>query len=181
MLRTPFEAFQFCLVCGNSAKNIQDNILKCTNCGYKHFINSAPAAGILLRNNNNRYLLTKRGIDPYKGAWDVAGGFIGLNESFEEAAARELDEELHITAPIEEIIGSAYLTYPYQQVDLPVLAIVGIAEISDQKIQVDDDVAEIAFFTLEELSNISMPYQNLQRLLQTYATKQMQKNTIPKT
>lgn len=178
MIKTPLEAFRFCLVCGKPANNIQDNILKCTNCNYKHFINSAPAAGILLKTNDNKYLLTKRGTDPYKGAWDVAVGFIGLEELFEEAAARELNEELHITAPIEKIIGSAYLTYPYQQVNLPVLAIVGIAKINAQEIQVDDDVAEIAFFTLEELSRVSMPYQNLQKLLQTYAHKELQKMRI---
>lgn len=174
MLRTPFEAFKHCLLCGSFANIESSNILKCTQCNYKHFINSAPASGILLKNSDNKYLLTKRGIEPFKGAWDVAGGFIGLNESFEQAAARELEEELHIKAPIEKILGTTFLTYPYQNVELPVLGIVGLAQIPEgQIIQVDDDVEEIEYFTPEQLAEISMPYKNLELLIRNFAKSEI--------
>jgi NAD+ diphosphatase len=173
MLKTPFEAFKHCLLCGSQAKVIESNILKCTQCNYKHYINSAPASGILLKNRDDKYLLTKRGIEPFKGEWDVAGGFIGINESFEEASLRELEEELHISAPIDKIIGSAYLIYPYQNIELPVLAIVALAQIGEQTIQIDDDVADIAYFTLEQLSEITMPYKNLESLIRNFAIQEL--------
>lgn len=39
-------------------------------------------------------VLAVRGVDPGKGKLDLAGGFCELNETLEEAAARELKEEL---------------------------------------------------------------------------------------
>lgn len=172
MLKSPFHAFKHCLLCGSTTKYVGGNILKCNGCNYTHYVNSAPASGILLKNNDGKYLITKRGIEPYKGAWDVAGGFIGLEESFEEAAARELEEELHVKATIEKIIGTAYLTYPYQNVELPVLAIIGLGNIGTQQIIVDDDVAEYKLFSLDELTTIEMPYPNLQQLIRTFAQKE---------
>lgn len=45
------------------------------------------------RNQHLELLLIKRGGHPCKGRWAIPGGFVDMEESLEEAAARELKEE----------------------------------------------------------------------------------------
>ncbi len=49
-----------------------------------------------LRDNDLQVLLIKRRHPPYEGMWAIPGGFVGIDESLEEAALRELEEETGI-------------------------------------------------------------------------------------
>lgn len=47
--------------------------------------------------NALKILLIERGIEPYKGMWALPGGFMKMDETVEQAAARELEEETNLT------------------------------------------------------------------------------------
>ncbi len=58
-----------------------------------------------LRDNHLQVLLIQRGEAPFKGMWALPGGFVRMQESLEEAAARKLEEE---TGVIEAYLEQLY-------------------------------------------------------------------------
>lgn len=107
---------KFCSECG-SAEIVQrvpegDQHLRavCDNCGFIHYVNPKIVAGCLLT-WNGKILLAKRAIEPRKGYWTLPAGFMELQESTAEAAARECWEEA-LARPIDiELMGVTSLPH----------------------------------------------------------------------
>ena len=67
-----------------------------------------PEAGRLCdpgRRRTTAIILLKRGFDPGKDLWTFPGGFVDLGESVEQAAHREVDEELGIRIELHDLVG----------------------------------------------------------------------------
>jgi len=59
--------------------------------------------GVLIE--NNKVLLVKRDIEPFKNFWVLPGGHVECGERVEEALIREMKEELGIEVKIKKLIG----------------------------------------------------------------------------
>jgi len=64
----------------------------CPACSTVHYENPLNVVGTVPY-LNDRVLLCKRNIEPRKGFWTLPAGFMELNETAAEGAARETDEE----------------------------------------------------------------------------------------
>jgi ADP-ribose pyrophosphatase YjhB (NUDIX family) len=96
----------------------------CEDCGFTYYHNIAAAVAIVFT-FEDKVLFTVRNVDPDKGKWDLPGGFIDPNETAEEAACREIKEELGIeisTSDLKYITTSPnnylYKNVPYRTMDI---------------------------------------------------------------
>ena len=67
--------------------------VECAACGFVAYANSAPTASALCVDDDGRLLLVRRAVEPFRGRWDIPGGFLEEHEHPKDALRRELVEE----------------------------------------------------------------------------------------
>jgi 8-oxo-dGTP diphosphatase len=81
----------------------------CIRCGTVLWQNPKPTVSALVTRKTSdgatEVLLTRRGVPPCEGCWDVPGGFIDVDEHPEDALRREMREELGVQAEVLGFIG----------------------------------------------------------------------------
>ena len=104
---------------------------------------------------DGKVLLVKRGIEPFKGCWDIPGGFMEPHETPEQAAARELLEETGLTIANLQYLTALPDTYGPTPADGHepdfTLNIYFIATVAGGTLTASDDAAEARWFALDEL------------------------------
>jgi 8-oxo-dGTP diphosphatase len=65
-----------------------------------------PCVGAVIRDDEGRLLLIKRGHEPGAGLWSLPGGRIEPGETDIEALVREMREETGLTVKVGRLIGS---------------------------------------------------------------------------
>jgi 8-oxo-dGTP diphosphatase len=61
-----------------------------------------PGSSIYDRKNPCKWLIHQRNIDPKKGEWALPSGYINFGEEWNQAAARELEEEVGLVTKPED-------------------------------------------------------------------------------
>lgn len=145
-----FEIYKFCPRCSKDLKVVNSYILKCSTCGLNFFQSFKPACNAVIINEKNEVLLGKRASDPHKGKYNLPGGFIGLDETAEEALEREIKEELNLEMKVysKDYIGSFYLGYDYQNINYDVLILFFVVKVQSSiinQITPQDDVESVEF------------------------------------
>jgi ADP-ribose pyrophosphatase YjhB (NUDIX family) len=69
------------------------------------FVRNAPCAGTVITDDAGRIGLGRRARDPYAGMWETPGGFVELGEHPEDAAVREVHEELGLDLTLTGLVG----------------------------------------------------------------------------
>ena len=76
----------------------------CPACGFIHYRNPAPAAGVIVH-REGEVLLVKRKYAPRVGTWCLPAGFMEYGETPRQCATRELFEETGLRARLGELFG----------------------------------------------------------------------------
>ena len=155
--------YSFCPVCGtplerSGAEPAVRDLHTCVKCGFEFWQNSKPAvAALVLRMVDSvpHLLLARRSINPYKGMWDLPGGYLKNGEAPEEGLVREMREELGTTISAVRLFTTGIDEYPREDVAEEarfVLSLHYLCEIpADAPLKPDDDVSEAGWFALDAL------------------------------
>jgi ADP-ribose pyrophosphatase YjhB (NUDIX family) len=146
------EDFIYCPLCGTklNSGDIENKIRRyCTNCNFVDYKNPLPVA-VALATRDKKFLLIKRGIEPRKGMWGSASGFIETGETPQEACLRELKEETGVSGNIVKLVEVRRIED--EQIYGDMLAVIYLVQVDGNAEPVaGDDVDDARFFTIDEL------------------------------
>jgi 8-oxo-dGTP diphosphatase len=144
-------AFNFCPSCGSPLSIDRATPFaeqKCFCCGATHYHNSKPTVGALII-DADRILLSQRAGEPFRGDWDVPGGFLEAGEDPLDGIRREVREEtglaVELTGPPEVNVGRYGPTGDF------ILNLYYRARIISGEARPADDVAALRWFPIDEL------------------------------
>lgn len=108
-----------------------------------------------------KVLLIQRDQAPYRGKWALPGGFVGIDESLEDAARRELQEETGVTElyleqlytfgapkrdPRERVISVAYYA---------------LVKLADHAVRAASDARNVAWFPVADLPALAFDHEEI--------------------
>lgn len=117
--------FKYCPNCKSEHFEFPNNVrFICHDCNFTYYHNIAAAVAIVFT-FEDKVLFTVRNVEPDKGKWDLPGGFIDPRENAEEAACREIKEELGVEVKPNDLKyittspnNYLYKNVPYRTMDI---------------------------------------------------------------
>lgn len=109
-----------------------------------------------------RVLLIQRGLEPYKGKWALPGGFMNMDETAEQCAARELEEETGLkNTTVEQF-------YTFSEVGRDprerVITVAHFALVRLAEVRGGDDAEVARWFGLDEIPSLAFDHDRILRM-----------------
>jgi ADP-ribose pyrophosphatase YjhB (NUDIX family) len=167
---------KYCPFCRSPLKNSVNHQKSCTKCAYTYYNNPRSTASIIIQ-NNDKILMAKRAWHPFKGYWDLIGGFVDYYETPEEAVIREVKEETGLIINDPKLIRIAkgiYTDYDTKQ-KLSVIDHQFILKDFTGNPIATDDVAEIKWFSKQDLPPMKKiaAFENIRSLIELFKTSRL--------
>nr|WP_314290348.1 NUDIX domain-containing protein [uncultured Capnocytophaga sp.] len=147
--------FKHCPHCASTDIEFPNNVrFLCHNCGFTYFHNIAAAVAVVFR-CKDKILFTVRNMDPDKGKLDLSGGFVDPNETAQEAACREVKEEMGMEIRPEQLrfITTFPNNYLYKDVAYRTMDIFFECSLEEEQVQIvaPDEIKALQWYSLEEI------------------------------
>lgn len=136
----------------------------CRGCDRDWYRNSAPTAGAAVV-RDGKVLVTQRAVDPFKGKWDIPGGFLSAGEEPIEGLRRELREELGIEVEVSVTDCVSMVPHPYGPEGDYVLALGFLARFASGDPVAADDVGDFRWIDASELAAVDFAWEHDRELV----------------
>ena len=143
------EGWTFCPRCRSELAGDRAR-LTCPACGFVVYASSKPTAGALCV-ENGRILLARRAEEPFKGRWDIPGGFLEEGEDPVAGLRRELKEETGLDVEPQRFLGVWMDRYGGESTAEATLNLYWTARIVAGDPEPADDVSELRWFDRDAL------------------------------
>lgn len=122
----------------------------CPNCGFVYYLNPTPTVQAWI-DRDGSFLALRRNQEPFKGRWNMPGGFVEPGEDGPEAIAREVREETGLEIGVERIIGIYASSYGEGAETEPILDIAYLCRETGGEFEMSAESQEWKWFPLAEL------------------------------
>ncbi|MFV0590872.1 MAG: NUDIX domain-containing protein [Draconibacterium sp.] len=173
----PLKVLKYCPKCGSEKFEASGaRSLKCGNCGFHYFVNSAAAVAALITDDEGKLMLVTRGVEPDYGKLDLPGGFVDPKETAEEAVTRELSEELGLTVTSLEYLFSAPNEYVFSEFKVFTLDLAfRVCVESVENLTAMDDILAYRFYSEDEIDDAEIPAPSINSFVKRYFERERKK------
>lgn len=108
-----------------------------------------------------KVLLIKRAAPPFEGRWALPGGFVGLHETLEAAARRELEEETGVKLSYLEQLYTfgALARDPRERV--VTVAYYALVKLLDHDVRATAEASDAAWFAVDDLPRLAFDHASI--------------------
>jgi len=152
MSLTLIEAYTHCPLCGSAEYTFQSGTRQCADCGHRDFDNPITAVAVWILDCEDRVLLIRRAKEPAKDKLAPPGGFVDPGESLEEAAQRELKEEIGLEVSDFRYVSSDPNAYRYNGLARPVCDVFFTCRVDNFNVVIDE--TEVSAWQMRPLADI---------------------------
>lgn len=143
----------------------------CSDCGFVLYLNIAAAVGVIME-CRGRLLFGVRRHEPGRGMLDLAGGFVDAGESAEEAARREVREELGIELPELRYLFSFPNRYPFRGMVYHTLDMIFLVRFDQPPaVKAADDLEDVVWVERGAVELERIAFDSLRRAVRRYLSE----------
>jgi len=163
----PISVLKFCPRCGSAHFTATgDRSFICEGCSFNYYVNASAAVAVLLFNEKGELLVARRAIEPYLGQLDLPGGFIEPMETGEQAAVREIREELGIEIHSLKYFCSYPNEYVFSEFSVFTLDLAFLAKTESlHKMIAMDDISSFEFVKPQYVDQKELPSLSMKNIL----------------
>ena len=167
--------FKNCPNCTSTDIEFPNNVrFFCRTCHFTYFHNIAAAVAVVFK-VQDKILFTVRNVEPDKGKLDLPGGFIDPNENAEQAACREIKEEMGLDIQPDDL---KYLTthpnnYLYKDVPYRTMDIFFECDLGNTQVEVvaKDEIEDLRWIPIHQINLNDIGFISIRNVIERYYKK----------